>query len=210
MHPNKVFRTQDIEDSLVFVRDRGFGTLILSQQEDQEVRYPLISHVPFLLSEDGTYIEAHLVRSNPILKCLTEPHPVTLTVTGSDAYISPDWYGVADQVPTWNYVAVHLKGTLLKMPQEEIAPVLARLSADMEQRLLPKKPWTIDKMTPDVFTKMTRQIVPVRMDIKHIEATWKLSQNKSQDARDGAIEGLSTSTIGSEIGDMRALMSTIK
>lgn len=78
MHPNKIFRTKDIEDSLAFVRERGFGTLILSQQNNQGLTFPLISHVPFLLSDDGTYMEAHLVRSNPILKCLTEPYPVTL------------------------------------------------------------------------------------------------------------------------------------
>ena len=35
---------------------------------------------------------------------------VRLIVEGPEGYISPDWYGVADQVPTWNYVAVHLVG----------------------------------------------------------------------------------------------------
>ena len=79
----------------------------------------------------------------------------------------------------------------------------------METLLLPKNPWTIDKMTPDVFDKMCRQIVPVAMEITDIQGTWKLSQNKPEDVREGAIKGLSESNVGSEIDHIRRLMEQI-
>lgn len=57
-----------------------------------------MSHIPFQLSDDGTHVEAHLVRSNPILKLLDAPQPAKLVVSVADCYVSPDWYGVPDQV----------------------------------------------------------------------------------------------------------------
>jgi len=60
---------------------------------------PLLSHVPFLLSEDGRRAELHLVRSNPI--CRAAPGAARIAVSGSDGYVSPDQYGIPGQVPTW-------------------------------------------------------------------------------------------------------------
>ena len=211
MHPNRSFRNIEIDKKYQLMVKKVFGSLIFAHSDGI-----LVSHVPFLLDESGEYLEMHLVRSNPILRYLDEPQNVVLTVQGPDAYISPDWYGVPDQVPTWNYVAVHVRGKLERLPQEDIRGVLERLSAVTEERLLPKKPWTIDKMTPEVFEKMTRQIVPVKLTIDQItkegetqpdiSGTWKLSQNKPDEVRQAAIDGLGTSDIGTEIEWMRALM----
>ena len=211
MHPNRNFRNIEIEKKYQLLIEKVFGSLIFAHSEGI-----LVSHVPFLLDENCEFLEMHLVRSNPILRHLDTPKDVVFTVSGPDAYISPDWYGVPDQVPTWNYVAVHIRGRLERLPQEEIRGVLERLSAVTEARLAPKKPWTIDKMTPEVFDKMTRQIVPVKLTIAKIEkdgetkpdmsGTWKLSQNKPDEVRRAAIDGLATSDIGTEIEQMRRLM----
>ena len=116
MHPNPAFRKAEDAQNIEFARDRAFGVLAINADGG-----PLMSHIPFQLSEDGTYLEAHLVRSNPILRALVDgPLEAVIAVSGADAYISPDWYGVADQVPTWNYVAVHLRGSLRALPQEEL------------------------------------------------------------------------------------------
>ncbi|MEM6741970.1 MAG: FMN-binding negative transcriptional regulator, partial [Pseudomonadota bacterium] len=119
----------------------------------------------------------------------TAPQPALFIVAGPDAYISPDWYSAADQVPTWNYVAVHLRGTLEKLPQDTLRPVLNRLSDAMEERL-PKRPWRSTKMSPGVMDRMMRTLVPCRLVISKIDGTWKLSQNKRQEDRDGAILGI--------------------
>ncbi len=129
-----------------------------------------------------------------------------MIVSGPDAYISPDWYGTLDQVPTWNYIAVHLRGTLHRLDQSELQPHSARLSAQFEERLLPKTPWTDAKMSSDALNRLQRMIVPIEMRITQIDGTWKLNQNKERAAVEGAIEGLSTSDIGMEIGNLRELM----
>lgn len=185
MHPNPAFRRVDAEQSLNLVRARSFGILIAQGAEG-----PLASHIPFLLSDDGSVVEFHLVRNSAMARAITDGAPVRLIVEGPEGYISPDWYGVADQVPTWNYVAVHLVGEARLTDEDGFRDLLDRLSAHFEARLLPKRPWTSNKMTEGVMERMMRGIVPCAMQVSDLQSTWKLGQNKTEDARAGAAEGL--------------------
>lgn len=205
MHPNLAFRQVTQENNIDFARERSFGILAVNAPNG-----PLISHIPFQLSIDGNYLEAHLVRSNPIVQLLGKPVEAVLAVSGGDAYISPDWYGVDNQVPTWNYIAVHIRGILRQLENQELRGILDRISANMEERLLPKKPWTIDKMDDEVFLKMSRQIVPIGMKVEQIEGTWKLSQNKAPDVIKAAAQGLENGQTGSQVDEIAKLMSAIK
>ena len=201
MHPNSAFRPDDQSAAWDLVRDRGFGVLTIPGPEGV-----LASHVPFL-AEGETRIAAHLVRSNPIVPVLKSGEAEALMiVSGPDAYISPDWYLVADQVPTWNYVAVHLRGTLRLLEDAALLPHLEALSAQNEDRLMPKKPWTHHKMSDGVMERMMRMIVPVEMEVTGITSTWKLNQNKDADARLNAAHAVQKSPIGSGNAELAALM----
>ena len=202
MHPNPVFHSQDHAKDIAFARARGFGTLILNGDP-----LPLVSHVPFLLAEDGTQADLHLVRSNPIARAVSAPTPALIAVTGPDSYISPDWYGLPDQVPTWNYVSVRLSGTLAPLPEEEMHAMLDRQSAGYEARLAPKTPWTTAKMTPEVLARMMRMILPFRFTVTAIGATWKLGQNKPAEARQAAAGQLASGGIGTGLEALAALMA---
>jgi len=183
MHPNLAFHTHSDADNLAFARERGFGVLAVGVDGA-----PMLAHVPFVLSQDGKVVDLHLVRSNPIVRALDEPLPVRLAVSGPDSYISPDWYGVDEQVPTWNYVAVHLTGTLERRPDAELRGVLDRLSAEFEARLAPKNPWRADKMDKEALDRMMRVIVPFRLNVTGVDGTWKLAQNKPDAVRERAAE----------------------
>jgi transcriptional regulator len=185
MHPNLAFRRVDAAQSLALVRARSFGILVAPGAER-----PLASHIPFMLSDDGSVVEFHLVRNSAMARAIADGAPVRLIVDGPEGYISPDWYGVADQVPTWNYVAVHLVGEARLSDEDGFRDLLDRLSAHFEARLLPKKPWTSDKMTDGVMERMMRGIVPCVMRVSDLQSTWKLGQNKTEDARVGAAQGL--------------------
>lgn len=199
MHPNPAFRQTPAAQNLAFVRSRSFGTLAVNAEAG-----PLLSHIPFRLAEDGGSVEIHLVRSNPIVPLL--PARAVLSVTGPEGYISPDWYGLPDQVPTWNYVAVHLRGRLELLPQADLRGVLDRLSDQFETRLLPKAPWTADKMTPDAMNRLMRMIVPCRLHVEEVNGTWKLGQNKPEPARLGAAAGLEAAGLAPEAAALAALM----
>ena len=202
MHPNPAFRGQDRADSLDFARERGFGVLTAAGPDG-----PLASHVPFVLSEDGARVGFHLVRSNPLAPVLKEGAPALLAVGGPDAYISPDWYDIGhDQVPTWNYVAVHLRGTARMLPPEALRDHLRAASAEFESRLAPKKPWTIDKMEPEQLARMERMILPAELEIAEIDGTWKLNQNKPAEARLRAAQALAHSPVVSPDGGLLAAL----
>ncbi len=197
MHPNPIFHSHSAQANLAFARKMGFGVLAVAAAGAGDgagggAGAPHLSHVPFVLDDDGT-AWLHLVRSNPIARALTTPLPAKIAVSGPDAYISPDWYGVPDQVPTWNYVAVHLTGTLGLLPQADLPALLHRQSQHFEARLAPKPPWLPDKMTPETLTGMMRQIVPCRFDCTKIDGTWKLSQNKPDAVRHAAAAALGAS-----------------
>ncbi len=201
MHPNPAFRQTPEDQKLKLARDRGFGVLSVNGADG-----PLISHVPFIVNEGAEFADMHLVRSNPIVRLLKDPAPAVIAVSGPDAYISPDWYGAEDQVPTWNYVAVHLRGELSLRPQDELRSHLDELAAYFEARLLPKPPWSNDKMTPDALGRMMRMIVPVRLKIETVDGTWKLGQNKGETARNGAADGLEGAGFGQDPQAIARLM----
>ncbi len=201
MHPNPIYRQTPPDQAIEFARDRAFGTLTINGDEG-----PLASHVPFLLSEDGKTADIHLVRSNPIVRALSGPQKCLLAVNGADSYISPDWYGLDHQVPTWNYVAAHLRGTLEKLPDDAMRDMLDRQSAFFESRLLPKTPWKTDKMPDEAIDRMMLQIVPVRLTITSVDGTWKLAQNKPDEARLSASKEVDQHGFGLEPSTIASLM----
>ena len=177
----------DEPTALAFAAARGFGTLIAVDDGR-----PVASHLPFELSEsDGTRRAiVHVARGNPLHDIVVRAPDVLLTVLGPDHYISPDWYQAADQVPTWNFAAVHFTCTARVIDAAGMRDLVDRLSAHFEARLLPKKPWTSDKMTPAKREAMLRAIVGIEMTITRIEASFKLSQNKTDVDQAGAIAAL--------------------
>lgn len=201
MHPNPTFRQEPESRALAFAAERGFGVLTVCGPEGV-----LAAHVPFVLEEDR--LAAHLVRSNPLARHLRAgPAAALMIVSGPDGYVSPDWYGEAEMVPTWNYVAVHLRGELSLLEGERLRPHLERLSANFEQRLAPKPPWTLDKMSEEAIAQKLRQIVPVEMTVASVDSTFKLNQNRGAAARAGAAAALAEGgTPGMETAALAALM----
>ena len=201
MHTNPAFRQTPDADSLAFARQRGFGTLLVNGEA-----LPIVSHVPFLLDADGTTAELHLARPNPIARACTDTVPALIAVTGPDGYISPDWYGIEGQVPTWNYVAVHLVGRLERRPEDELPTHLDRLSDAFEERLLPKPVWKTSKLDPEAAARLHRMILPFRFHVEQVRSTWKLSQNKPEAVRLAAADALAADEFGMETAALAALM----
>ena len=201
MHPNPIFRSDDHTKSLNFAQERGFGVLSVNGENG-----PLAAHLPFVLNADRSKLAFHMLRSNPVARA---EGPALLAVSGPDGYISPDWYGVPELVPTWNYVAVHIRGSLRMLEAEALEPHLRALSGEFERRLLPKPIWDLDKVSLEARAKMMRMLVPAELEITHVDATWKLGQNKPAAAVQGAITGLKHSAIGAQTAALAALMEEL-
>ena len=133
---------------------------------------PLISHLPLIYSE-GKLI-GHLDRYNPQAELLKDSNDVTVIFTGPQCYISPSIYSTT-QLPTWNYIMVHLKGTV-----KEIADPKAIMQSMIDLTSLleaPEHKYTLALDNP----RMAQFINYVRgfeIDITHWEGKFKLSQDK--------------------------------
>ncbi|MET0240819.1 MAG: FMN-binding negative transcriptional regulator, partial [Sphingobium sp.] len=134
-------------------------------------------------------IAFHLARANPMTPHLDGARAL-FVAQGADAYVSPDWYGLPDQVPTWNYVAVELTGTARRLDDDALLPLIDALSTEHEARLSPKPVWTSAKMTPGLAQRMTGAIAGFTLDITGWRGTRKLNQNKNDAARQGVVDAL--------------------
>jgi transcriptional regulator len=198
VHPNPAYRGVDSARNLAFAREVSFGVMMMAGDDG-----PLVSHLPFALNEAGDRFGAHIVRSNPIWKALRNgPLEAAMIVSGPHGYISPDWYGIEDQVPTWNYVAIHLRGQVRLLEETALRAHVDEMSGQFEARLAPKPIWLTEKVDPDALSRMMRMIAPIEMAISDVQGTWKLAQNKSEEARVGAAAGLE----GQGRPDLAALM----
>lgn len=183
MHPSRPFHWTDHDEMLDFVRQVSFATLVSAGGGE-----PGAAHVPLLVTPGGA-LRFHLARANRIASGLDGAR-VLVSVLGPHGYVSPDWYGNADQVPTWNYVAVEAVGTARRLDPPAAAALLDSLSADQEARLAPKAPWTSAKMKPGLFEQLAKAIVAFELVPDTLRGTRKLGQNKSAAERAGAGRGL--------------------
>ena len=164
--------------SLAFAEARGFGTACA-----WDGKRPIASSLPFYLdyANDGTPAAMfHVARNNPLIGAADGATPWVLAVNGADAYVTPDWYVSADQVPTWLYQAVHLTGPVRTLSEAELVKQIDTLSAKFESRLVPKKPWTSAKMTAARLEALKKGIVGLAMQVEDVEGSFKLNQHKSE------------------------------
>ena len=170
------FRETDEAFTLDFVAGNGFATLV-SVGEDG----PVATHVPIDLHRDGSatpYLLGHMARANPQWRTLSPERDVLAIYLGPHAYVSPRWYDHPN-VPTWNYLAVHVYGrpTVLTNPDELLPLVRGQVE---KYEADPKRRYRVESLPPELLERQLRGIVGFRIAITRIEANAKLSQNRGE------------------------------
>lgn len=201
MHPNAAFQWNEATELRAFVTARGFATLCVAGADG-----PIVAHAPVIVTEAGD-LRFHLARSNRIVPHL-DGAAMIASVTDADHYVSPDWYGSADQVPTWNYIAVEIEGRARALDEAALVDQLDVLSARFEAPLAPKPVWTRAKMTPGRFEAMTGAIRAYELVATAWRGTAKLGQNKRPAERTGLADALDATGRGREAALVRAGRAT--
>lgn len=133
-------------------------------------------------------VRFHLARANPLAGL--DGGELRLSFLCSDAYVSPDWYATAGYVPTWNYIAVEAAGHARLLDDAGLGRQVAELSAQQEEKLLPKPPWTAEKITGEKLTALLNGIRAFAVPLETLEGKFKLSQDKTPDNIAGVIASL--------------------
>ena len=177
----------DKQEVLRFMQKYSFGTIVNAVDN-----IPVATQLPFLVEEknDQIIISSHFAKANPqwrnignndVLVIFTEPH----------AYISPLInYEKKSDVPTWNYIAVHIYGKMrLLETEQQHMDLLERTINNYETAYL--KQW--EQLPIEYRSKMVKGIVGFEITVKDIQAKSKLSQNRSDIEKTNIINSLSKS-----------------
>lgn len=172
MYTPRIYQQEDQQEINTFIRQNGFGILI-SEGAERLVG----THIPLVLSPDGGKLHAHISKANPQWKHLNTEKEVLVIFNGPHTYISSSWYD-HENVPTWNYIAVHVYGKLRIIEGDELRDSLKQLTDKYEQ--YSKNPVTVEGMSPGYFERESKGVVGFEITITKTEAAYKLSQNRDQ------------------------------
>ncbi|PYZ96387.1 transcriptional regulator [Alteribacter lacisalsi] len=175
------FKITDHEFIYNFIQENGFASFISMSTGE-----PVATHLPLMLDEKKEYLQGHLARPNPQWKDLSG-QKVLAIFQGPHCYISPSWYETDRSVPTWNYVAVHVYGTVKLMDGTELTESLIELVKKYEA---PDSSYQIDNVDPGFLEGMTKGVVGFKVRIDRIEGKAKLSQNHSSERKQRVIDEL--------------------
>src|SRR5699024_5535104 len=117
MYIPRYYQVTDVNEIKSFIREHSFGTMVTTHHGK-----PMASHLPLELDKqkEGYYLTGHMAYANPQWRTFEESKDNVLVMfNGPDAYISSSWYQ-SNNVPTWNYQAVHIYGRASMMTKEEL------------------------------------------------------------------------------------------
>jgi transcriptional regulator len=183
------------EAIVAFIEAHPFGALITAGSDGL-----FATHLPFVLDRArGPHgvLQGHVARANPHHRQPRDAKEALVIFTGPDAYITPSWYAAKQEhgrvVPTWNYVAVHVYGTLrFSDDADYLRTHLEELTRQHEHGR--ERPWSVADAPDDFIAQLSRAIVGVELEITRMEGKWKMSQNRSDEDIEGVIRGLELSS----------------
>ncbi|HQT91580.1 MAG TPA: FMN-binding negative transcriptional regulator [Candidatus Kryptobacter bacterium] len=173
MYVPAYFKIDDWPEISRFIRENPLATLVSRGEE-----YPVATHIPLELEEDGKVLSGHVAKGNPHWR-LFEEHPQVLAIFLSPVqhYISSSWYNHPN-VPTWNYMAVHVYGKIRIVDGERLRKSLERMTF-YHERISPHP------LTPEVLQseidKQIGGIVGFEIDMERVEGAYKMSQNRNDE-----------------------------
>ncbi len=169
------YKNENIEDVLDFIEKNSFSILI--SQSNSKL---LATHIPLELdkNENGKPIlTGHISKSNPQWKNFVSDSNILVIFNGPHCYISSSWYD-HENVPTWNYIAVHVYGKVKIIEGERLITALTKLVDKYEKQM--ENPVSVRTMSKEFLNKEIKGIVGFEIEITEIQSAYKLSQNRDK------------------------------
>jgi len=182
--PINIMRNND--EIIEFMRRFSFITMITSKDNT-----PIGTHLPILVrvENDRIILLGHIAKQNNQWKDI-ENNTVLIIFTEPHSYISPKLYEKEINVPTWNYMAVHVygKATIIH-DMDSVIELLEHTIENYEPSY--KSQW--DSLPESYKLSLAKEIIAFSISVDDIQAKKKLSQNKTKKERNTIISSLSNS-----------------
>lgn len=167
-YPPKIHQDNDMQHMVEVIKTYPLATLISIKNDE-----PLITHLPLVYNESGKLI-GHIDKYNPQAALLKNDHPITIIFSGPQCYISPSIYETT-QLPTWNYIKVHLKGKVKAIDSKEaLKTSLITMTEFLEQ---PGHKYVLEPDNQRMIGALD-YIEMFEITIDNWEGKFKLSQDK--------------------------------
>ena len=169
------YKNEDLEEVKEFIRQNSFAILV--NQVDGK---PWATHIPLELSRNTQGEErliGHIAKANPQWKSFSSDSKVLAIFNGPHTYVSSSWYK-EEEVPTWNYIAVHIYGEVKIQDQEALYKSLDDLVNKYEKDSV--KPISLDQLSKKTMRQI-RGVVGFEISVKEVHAAYKLSQGRPED-----------------------------
>ena len=192
IHPLNAWENQP--EVLDFIRKNAFATLYT-----QVNGKPWATHLPLFLEgkPEGKFVlHGHLAKANSQWKQLAQAEEVLVVFQGPHAYISSSWY-THENVPTWNYLAVHVYGKARLIEGEELIHHLKTL-VDQYETGRPNLV-QVETMTPSYLDGQIRALLGFELEISEVHASAKLSQNRDDENYERIVQQLEQSPLASDL-----------
>jgi len=181
------FRIEDRATALAFMRANPFAILVSTTNDGL-----FATHVPVVLREtaEQLFIRGHVAKANPHWRYLESQPECLMIFHGPHAYISPKNYNTHENVPTWNYAAVHAYGhaRMYSAPNDLVA-MLHELIPTFEAAYAEQ----FSTLSETYLSRNLSHIVGFEITVTKLETKFKLSQNRMHDEQQRVIESLSAS-----------------
>ncbi|MEW5797779.1 MAG: FMN-binding negative transcriptional regulator [Bacteroidota bacterium] len=166
-------KESDRKAILDFMKKYSFATMVTAGDGK-----PIATHVPFIVEERNgkTFLLTHIARANDQWKDF-ENKPVLVIFHEPHAYVSAKFYDNKEDVPTWNYVAVHAYGTATIISSREEIEKLFLKTFDFYDPSFHEQ-WKND-LSDQYKEKLIARIVACEIEVTELQGKKKLSQNYS-------------------------------
>lgn len=208
-YPSPAFREDRTDVLHAAIRDLHFGVLVTRPEGGFATSY-LPWELDATRGPHGTLV-GHLARYNPQSQVPDGGADALALFQGPHAYVSPSWYpGKRDdprQVPTWDYLVVEARGTLVTFDDEaRLYNLLTQLTDRNEAGRAHR--WRVTDAPDDYVRKEMRHIVGIELRIESLIGRYKLSQNRSAADQEGARAGLAAAPTERERDVAKAIAVT--
>jgi transcriptional regulator len=171
-----LFRPRSFGDIREVVQEHAFATLV-----GRASGKTIAAHIPLLWVEDEAgqvFLEGHVARGNEMgIAVSNAEEPLLAIFQGPHAYISSSWY-THENVPTWNYLAVHVRGRASVLEDEALRDHLKTMVDKYE--IGRESRFMLEQMEAKALAAQMRGIIGFRIQVEGVEASFKLSQNRNE------------------------------
>ncbi len=187
MHSFPYFKEKDQKRIMDFLTNHPLAFLTGSTLGGNQVA----TQVPILPEErnDELFLQGHFMRNTDHHRAFAENPKALIVFTGPNSYVSASWYTNPSIGSTWNYMSVHISGTMSFMTDENLIRFLRKLTLTFEGGDR-QSPTFYDNLPDDFVNKMMPAIVGFEVKANNIDNVFKLSQNRDEKSYRNIISNL--------------------